>query len=140
MKRFKFILLLLASVMLGSCTRISAEVEMHDLKPIVARTTSPDGSIEAVLTYKGYGGAAGSEAYLVYIHRTATPRGVLVLTGLYLKDVRFSWPSRNILDISMACGDVQSFQNFFYFFKGEGGQQRKITINLQSQGNCPPFS
>lgn len=113
---------------------------MRDLKPIVARTTSPDRSIEAVLTYKGYGGAAGSEAYLVYMHKTGTLRGVLVLTGLYLKDVRFNWPSSNILDISMACGDVQSFQNFFYFFRGGGGQQKKVTINLNSEGNCPPFS
>lgn len=140
MKKLRFLALLLAGLMLASCTRIPKEVEMRDLKPVVARTTSPDGSVDAVLTYRGYGGAAGSEAYLVYIQKTGTRRGVLVLTGLYLKNVSFSWPSSTILDISMACGDVQSFQNFFYFFTGKGGQQKKITINLHSQGNCPPFS
>lgn len=140
MKTLKLIGLLLGGVMLASCTRIPKEVEMRAVKPVVARTTSPDGAVEAVLTYRGYGGAAGSEAYLVYMQKTGAKRGILVLTGLYLKGVRFSWPSSSILDISMVCGDVQSFQNFFYFFTGKSGQQKKITINLDSQGNCPPFS
>ena len=130
----------LAILTVVGCTRIPAVVDVREVKPILQQINSPDGTVQAILTYKGYGGAAGSEVYLVYVRQKDARRAYLVLTGLHLKDPRFSWPSSSVLDISMACGDVQSFQNFFYFFEEGSAQQRKITINLDSQGQCPPFS
>ena len=98
MDRRRVIMYLVTCLTLVSCTRIPTEVEMRDLTPIDARSIGPDGSIEAVMTHRGYGGGPGSEAYLVYMHAVGSNRAYLVLTGLYLKDIRFNWQSNAILD------------------------------------------
>lgn len=131
---------ILGTLLLGACSRIPSTLALPDLKPAVQQTTNPGGSVHAVLTYRGYGGGPGGIAYLVYIYQTGASKAYLTLTGLHLKSVAFSWASNHVLDISMACGDVQEFSNFFYFYAGNTGREKKVTINLKSQGNCPPYS
>ena len=130
---------LLACLALEGCSRIPGVIDARDLKPVIQQSRSPTGSFQVAMISRGYGGAVGGTTYLVYIRRRGAQKAYLMLRGLRLLKVSFEWHGDNMLDISMACGDVQAFSNNFYYRDKKANELEKVTLNLHSDAVCPPL-
>ncbi len=107
---------------------------------VVGRVTeslrNPDSVAVAEVTLSEHG-VTVPDVYRVYVGNLLTGQVAEVLRADKTGNVRIAWTQRDVLTVSMACGRIFAFTNFFYLLDEKGLFRRAIEVKLETSGVCP---
>jgi hypothetical protein len=103
---------------------------------VVQSISSPNGSVVASVTKTGMG-ATVPFVYRVYLRQSGSQNNSELLRADNVSDIRVTWESDQHLVISMPCGSIFQFVNFFDVLDRNGEFNYRIGIRLDTSGICP---
>jgi hypothetical protein len=119
-------------VLLSGCAPEESQLQGDVVQSIV----SPDGNVVASVTKTGMG-ATVSFVYRVYLRQARSNSNSELLRADNVSDVRVTWESNRQMAISMPCGRVFAFVNFFDVLDRDGALLSRIGVKLDTNGICP---
>lgn len=102
---------------------------------VVSTVSDPENVVTVSVTRAGHG-ATVPWVYRVYVQPTTADRGHELLRADKVQALDVAWLRPDTLRVSMKCGRIFQFQNFFDVMADDGTLKKRITVQLENGGLC----
>lgn len=102
---------------------------------VVSTVSDPENVVTVSVTREGHG-ATVPWVYRVYVQPTTGDGAHELLRADKAQDLTAAWLKPDTLRISMKCGRIFMFQNFFDVMTVDGALKKRITVQLDNGGLC----
>jgi hypothetical protein len=137
--RLRILTLPLLGVFISACQASGSE-DVRKIEGITLRATAPNGVVEAIAATSNAGGATVPTITRVYLHTPASIKAYETIRAIRVDGLDVHWVEDAVLVISMRCGNVLQFSNFFDVVDSEGDIREIVSVRLQSPGPCADAS